>query len=33
MKIAFSILMHVLDETDVDLLLLSFEEMGLKMNE
>jgi len=32
MKIAFARLMHALDETDVDSLLQSFEEMGMKFN-
>eukprot|EP00521_Asterionellopsis_glacialis_P006022 CAMPEP_0195281418 /NCGR_PEP_ID=MMETSP0707-20130614/737_1 /TAXON_ID=33640 /ORGANISM="Asterionellopsis glacialis, Strain CCMP134" /LENGTH=978 /DNA_ID=CAMNT_0040340301 /DNA_START=58 /DNA_END=2994 /DNA_ORIENTATION=+ len=32
MKLAFAKLMHASDETDVDALLQSFEEMGLKMN-
>jgi aarF domain-containing kinase len=32
MKVAFSRLMHASDETDVDSLLQSFEEMGLQMN-
>jgi predicted unusual protein kinase regulating ubiquinone biosynthesis (AarF/ABC1/UbiB family) len=31
-KVAFSRLMHASDETDVDSLIQSFEEMGLKMN-
>jgi aarF domain-containing kinase len=31
-KVAFARLMHASDETDVDSLILSFEEMGLKMN-
>lgn len=32
MKLAFSRLMHASDETDIDSLLQSFEEMGLKLN-
>jgi predicted unusual protein kinase regulating ubiquinone biosynthesis (AarF/ABC1/UbiB family) len=31
-KVAFARLMHASDETDLDSLILSFEEMGLKMN-
>jgi predicted unusual protein kinase regulating ubiquinone biosynthesis (AarF/ABC1/UbiB family) len=31
-KLAFAKLMHASDETDVDALLQSFEEMGLEMN-